>query len=230
MVEANGISMHVAEAGPEAGKVVLFLHGFAELWYSWRHQMRHLAALGYRCVAPDLRGYGDTDAPTDVECYTAFHLVGDVVGLLDALGVHKVYVVGHDWGALIAWYMCLFRPDRVTALVNTSVAFMRHVLICTGGAAIKPTQHFNRAYGPNYYICRFQEPGLAEKTLSAAHARQHVLGNLCGNRFTEGSEKLAELPSWLTENDIDYFVMAFHKTGFTGGINYYRNLDRYSAT
>ena len=89
-VEANGIAMHVAESGPEDGPAVLFLHGFPELWYSWRHQMAHLAARGYRCVAPDLRGYGGTEAPADVASYTAFHVVGDAVALLDALGIGKV--------------------------------------------------------------------------------------------------------------------------------------------
>ncbi|VAH97670.1 unnamed protein product [Triticum turgidum subsp. durum] len=158
-VEANGIAMHVAESGPEDGRAVLFLHGFPELWYSWRHQMAHLAARGYRCVAPDLRGYGGTEAPADVASYTAFHVVGDAVALLDALGIGKVFVVGHDWGAIIAWYLCLFRPDRVTALVNTSVAFMRHVFIRAGAAAVKTTDYFNQAYGPTYYICRFQGAG-----------------------------------------------------------------------
>uniref|UniRef100_A0A0E0D923 AB hydrolase-1 domain-containing protein n=1 Tax=Oryza meridionalis TaxID=40149 RepID=A0A0E0D923_9ORYZ len=204
-VEANGISIHVAEAGGEGGAAaaVLFLHGFPELWYSWRHQMEHLAARGFRCLAPDLRGYGDTDAPPEIESYSAFHVVGDLVALLDALGLAKVFVVGHDWGAIIAWYMCLFRPDRVTALVNTSVAFMRHVFIRSGADAVKTTDHFHKAYGPSYYICRFQ----------------------AGKPESEESPPLP-LPAWLTEEDVDYFAAAFERTGFTGGINYYRNMDR----
>ncbi|XP_062212929.1 uncharacterized protein LOC133913720 isoform X1 [Phragmites australis] len=237
-VEANGISMHVAEAGGEGAEgnsrpAVLFLHGFPELWYSWRHQLEHLAARGYRCVAPDLRGYGDTTAPPEVSSYSAFHVVGDVVGLLDALCLDKVFVVGHDWGALIAWYLCLFRPDRVIALVNTSVAFMRHVMIGTGAGAVKPTDHFNRTYGPNYYICRYQEPGVAEKEFSPANARYIVRQILC-SRFTseaDGGKKPevdddSPLPPWLTEADVDHFASAFERTGFTGGINYYRNMDR----
>ncbi|TVU43944.1 hypothetical protein EJB05_03365, partial [Eragrostis curvula] len=159
-VEANGISMHVAEAGGDGNgrPAIVFLHGFPELWYSWRHQMEHLAARGYRCVAPDLRGYGGTAAPPEVSAYSAFHIVGDVVGLLDALGLDKVFLVGHDWGALIAWYMCLFRPDKVIALVNTSVAFMRHIMIRAGADpdAVKTTEYFRRIYGPTYYIVRFQ--------------------------------------------------------------------------
>ncbi|KAM0878458.1 hypothetical protein ACQ4PT_034869 [Festuca glaucescens] len=230
-VAANGISVHVAEAGPEDGKAVLFLHGFPELWYSWRHQMAHLAARGYRCVAPDLRGYGATDAPPDVGAYSAFHVVGDAVALLDALGLTKVFVVGHDWGAIIAWYLCLFRPDRVTALVNTSVAFMRNVFIRTGPNAVKTTDHFNRAYGPTYYICRFQEPGVAEKEFAPAYAR-HIMTRILCNRFSERKAdgevqpEAEPLPAWLTEADIDHFTAAFEKTGFTGAINYYRNMDR----
>ncbi|KAL6638207.1 hypothetical protein ACP70R_025779 [Stipagrostis hirtigluma subsp. patula] len=237
-VEANGISMHVAETGDAEGitgrPAVVFLHGFPELWYSWRHQMEHLAARGYRCVAPDLRGYGGTAAPPEVSAYSAFHVVGDVVALLDALGLDKVFVVGHDWGALIAWYLCLFRPDRVTALVNTSVAFMRHVMIRAGPDAVKTTDYFNRTYGPTYYICRFQEPGVAENQFSPANARYLMRQILC-NRLTSesaGGKKPdaaaddSSLPPWLTEADVEYFASEFERTGFTGGINYYRNMDR----
>uniref|UniRef100_J3LUE6 soluble epoxide hydrolase n=1 Tax=Oryza brachyantha TaxID=4533 RepID=J3LUE6_ORYBR len=230
-VEANGISIHVAEAGGEGAPAVLFVHGFPELWYSWRHQMEHLAARGFRCLAPDLRGYGGTTAPPEIESYTAFHVVGDLVALLDALGLSKqVFVVGHDWGALIAWYMCLFRPDRVAALVNTSVAFMRHIFIRSGAGAVKATDYFLKAYGPTYYICRFQEPGVAEKELAPAHARQVMRKVLC-NRFTvhgagEPESEETPLPPWLTEADVHYFAAALERTGVTGGINYYRNMDR----
>jgi len=146
-----------------------------------------------------------------------------------------VFVVGHDWGAIIAWYLCMFRPDRVTALVNTSVAFMRHVFIRAGAGAVKTTDFFNRTYGPTYYICRFQEPGVAEKEFSPANARYIVRQILC-NRFTSeaaGGAKPAAaaadeepLPPWLTEADVDRFASEFERTGFTGGINYYRNMDR----
>ncbi|CDJ26419.1 hypothetical protein CFC21_045052 [Triticum aestivum] len=236
-VEANGISMHVAEAGPEvdAKGAVLFLHGFPELWYSWRHQMDHLGARGYRCIAPDLRGYGGTTAPPDVASYTAFHIVGDLVALLDTLGLAKVFVVGHDWGALIAWYLCLFRLERVKALVNTSVAFMRHIMIRNGPDFVNPIEYFNRAYGPNYYKCRFQEPGVAEKQFAPAHAKRlmrqmlcHCFshGVFCDEEMDDNKYPTSPLPPWLTEDDIDYFVTSFEKTGFTGAINYYRNFDK----
>ncbi|TVU43941.1 hypothetical protein EJB05_03362 [Eragrostis curvula] len=234
-VEANGISMHVAEAGGDGNgrPAIVFLHGFPELWYSWRHQMEHLAARGYRCVVPDLRGYGGTEAPAEVSAYSAFHIVGDVVGLLNALGLDKVFLVGHDWGALIAWYLCLFRPEKVIALVNTSVAFMRQIMIRAGPDAVKPTEYFRRIYGPTYYIVRFQEPGVAEEEFSPAKARYIMKQVLTGHfpdkaPMPEKPEPADDepLPSWLTEAEVDYFGSAFEKTGFTGGINWYRNMDR----
>ena len=182
-LEANGISMHVAEAGPvdASAPAVLFVHGFPELWYSWRHQMGYLAARHYRCVAPDLRGYGGTTAPPEPTSYTVFHIVGDLVALLDALHLPQVparssvprriefptkacrkfatcvgisgvqvFVVGHDWGAIVSWNLCLLRPDRVRALVNLSVAFMPR------RPGVKPLEYFRAAYGDDYYVCRFQ--------------------------------------------------------------------------
>ncbi|TQD91854.1 hypothetical protein C1H46_022564 [Malus baccata] len=120
-VEVNGIHMHVTEKGN--GPLILFVHNFPELWYSWRHQILALSDLGYRAIAPDLRGYGDTDAPASPSSYTCFHVVGDLMALLDAIAPdqEQVFVVAHDWGILIAWYLCLFRPDGVKALVSLSV-------------------------------------------------------------------------------------------------------------
>ncbi|CAN1343775.1 Epoxide hydrolase A [Linum perenne] len=113
-ISANGINIHVASTGDNNNttRAILFLHGFPQLWYTWRHQLVSLSSLGYRCIAPDLRGYGDTDAPSSAAAYTSFHVVGDLVALLDALEIERVFLVGHDWGATIAWHFCLFRPDR----------------------------------------------------------------------------------------------------------------------
>ncbi|KAL6893754.1 hypothetical protein ACP4OV_007852 [Aristida adscensionis] len=230
-VEANGISMHVAEAGPAGGSgsapAVLLVHGFPELWYSWRHQMRALAARGYRCLAPDLRGYGGTAAPPDPASYTIFHIVGDLVALLDALRLRQVFVVGHDWGAIVSWNLCLLRPDRVRALVNLSVAFMPR------RPGVKPVEYFRLAYGDDYYVCRFQEPGV-EAEFSSLDLNRFFKMALIGQ--TRGSSAMSlqkmrannkeiTLPSWVSEEDISYLASVYAKTGFAGGINYYRCLD-----
>ena len=115
-VEANGISIHLAEAG--SGPLVLFCHGFPESWYSWRHQLTALAEAGFRVVAPDMRGYGQTGQPHEIDQYTLFHLVGDMVGVLDALDARETVVVGHDWGAPVAWHCALLRPDRFRAVAG----------------------------------------------------------------------------------------------------------------
>lgn len=147
-VSVNGIQMHVAEKGE--GPVVLLIHGFPELWYSWRHQIVALSALGYRAVAPDLRGYGDSESPGPISSYTCMHIVGDLVGLVESLGVGEVFVVAHDWGAMIAWYLCLFRAEIVKAFVCLSVPFRPR------NPKMKPVESMRAFFGDDYYICRFQ--------------------------------------------------------------------------
>ena len=121
IVEANGIRIHVAERG--AGPLVVFCHGFPETWYSWRSQLRALSETGYRAVAPDMRGYGGTEAPGDVDKYTQLHLIGDMVGLVGALGEARAVIVGHDWGATVAWNAARLRPDMFRAVACLSVPF-----------------------------------------------------------------------------------------------------------
>lgn len=147
-VQTNGINMHVVEQG--TGPTVLLLHGFPEFWYTWRYQIPALAEAGYHVVAPDLRGCGQTDAPEAMEQYTAMHLVGDVVGLLDALGEKRVLLVGHDWGATVAWDVCLFRPDRVAAVVCLGVPFLP--IVPAAGSVVN---RLRQALGEGFYICRF---------------------------------------------------------------------------
>jgi pimeloyl-ACP methyl ester carboxylesterase len=120
-IEANGLNIHYAEAGQ--GPLVLLCHGFPESWYSWRHQLQALAEAGYHAVAPDMRGYGQTDKPEAIDQYTNFHLVGDMVSLAQALSAEKAVIVGHDWGAPVAWHAALFRPDRFRGVVGLSVPF-----------------------------------------------------------------------------------------------------------
>ncbi|XP_048440365.1 bifunctional epoxide hydrolase 2-like [Pyrus x bretschneideri] len=149
-VHVNGINMHVAEKGN--GPLILFIHGFPDLWYCWRHQILTISALGYRTVAPDLRGYGDTDAPVSPTSYPCFHMVGDLVALLDAIAPdqEQVFVVAHDWGVFIAWYLCLFRPDRVKALVSLSMQFRPR------NPQRKFIEMVQAACGDDYYMCKFQ--------------------------------------------------------------------------
>ncbi|XP_078439860.1 epoxide hydrolase 3-like [Wolffia australiana] len=225
-VEVNGINMHIAEKGE--GPVVLLVHGFPELWYSWRHQITALAAAGYRAVAPDLRGYGETDAPQSPAEYSIFHIVGDLVALIDVLGQDQVFVVGHDWGASIAWQLSLFRPDKVRALVNMSVAFSPR------SSKGRPLQSLRATFGQDYYIVRFQDSGAAE-ALFAKHGEESLFKRFFSYRepaplfisyldITPGEQ--VHLPPWLTEEDIRYYASRFEKTGFTPALNYYRSMDR----
>src|SRR5215831_15111945 len=157
-VETNGIHMHVAEAGE--GPLVLFLHGFPESWYSWRHQLAALAEAGYHAVAPDQRGYGQTDAPQDIASYSMLHLVGDVVGLLAALKETPAVVVGHDWGAPVAWNAALYRPDLVRAVAGLSVPFRPR-------GHRPPLDVYHELLGDRFYQVYFQQPGVAERDLEA---------------------------------------------------------------
>lgn len=231
-VSINGLEMHIAEKGQ--GPIVLFLHGFPELWYSWRHQIAYMAAHGYRAVAPDLRGYGDTlGAPKDdFSKFTIFHLVGDIIALIDYLvpdKEEKVFVVGHDWGAYLAWFLCLFRPDRVKALVNLSVHFVPR-------GPISSIDGLRAAYGDDHYVYRFQVPGEIEAEFAKIGTRTVVEKFLTyrdpapfrfpkGKGFGDSPNTTVELPDWLSKEDVDYYTAKFEKNGFTGGINYYRAFD-----
>ncbi len=152
-VETNGIRMHVAEQGE--GPLVILCHGFPESWYSWRHQLSALTQAGYRAVAPDMRGYGKTDRPEAIDKYTLLHLVGDMVGLVDALGERQAVIVGHDWGAPVAWHAALMRPDRFRGVAGLSVPFRPR-------SAVRPTTVMAQTDEEMFYQLYFQEPGVAE--------------------------------------------------------------------
>src|SRR5499427_4949091 len=153
MVEANGIRLHIAEQGQ--GPLVVLCHGFPESWYSWRHQLTALAAAGFHAVAPDMRGYGQSDRPQAIDQYTLFHLVGDMVGLLDAFGVEQAAIAGHDWGAPVAWHAALLRPDRFRAVIGLSVPFRPR------GAGAPPSGRPRRDDAMVYQLY-LQQPGEAE--------------------------------------------------------------------
>ncbi|MFS7943632.1 putative soluble epoxide hydrolase [Helianthus anomalus] len=231
-INVNGLNMHIAEKGE--GPLVLFLHGFPVLWYSWRHQILYFADHGYRAVAPDLRGFGQTTgAPVhDHTKFTFPHVVGDMIGLLDAITNEgeKVFVVGHDWGALTAWYLCLFRPDRVKALVNLSVAFIPWN---PNGDLV---ELLRREYGDDHYMTRFQKPGEIEAEFAKLMSYEAFMKKFLTLRdpgplyFLKGKGFLhsppdvpVTLPPWLSEEDIEYYASQHEKAGgLTGGINYYR--------
>src|SRR5262245_28405467 len=152
-VEANCMSWRIAEQGEVPA--VLLRHGFPESWYSWRHQLAALAAAGFRAIAPDMRGYGRSDRPAAIEQYTLLHLVGDMVGLLDALGIEQAAIAGHDWGAPVAWHAALLRPDRFRAVVGLSVPHRPRT-------SVVPTSVMPRRDDAVFYQLYFQTPGVAE--------------------------------------------------------------------
>lgn len=223
--------MHIAEAGE--GPTVLLLHGFPEGWYSWRHQMAALAEAGFHAVAPDQRGYGQTGGPEAIDQYSLLHLVGDAIGLLDALGEASVVVVGHDWGAPVAWHTALFRPDRVRGVAGLSVPFRPR-------GSRPPLDTMRKFFGERFYQVYFQEPGVAERDLEH-DVRRTMIGFLVGASgdaprvpdmmvgtagMTAEFEAPTLLPGWLTEGDVDHYVAEFERTGFRGPLNWYRNIDR----
>lgn len=233
-IEANGLGMHLAEAGH--GPLVLLCHGFPESWYSWRHQLQALAEAGYRAVAPDMRGYGGTDRPAGIEQYTLLHLVGDMVGLMDALGERHAVIAGHDWGAPVAWHAALLRPDRFRGVIGLSVPFRPR-------SAVRPTTAMPQTADEWFYQLYFQQPGVAEAELERDVRRSircllygasgdcpeaaKPIGMVprCGG-FLDDLADPAGLPPWLTETDIDVYADEFQRTGFSGGLNWYRNVDR----
>jgi pimeloyl-ACP methyl ester carboxylesterase len=236
-VESNGIKMHLAEDGE--GPLVVLCHGFPESWYSWRHQLKALAEAGYHAVAPDQRGYGQTDRPEAVEDYNLLLLSGDIVGLVDALGKTQAVIVGHDWGSPVAYFCALLRPDIFRAVVLLSVPYIQR-----SWTNIRPTEAMKQMAGENqFYQLYFQEPGKAENELEADVRKTMLmwLYSASGDappdkrwRFLFGkSETLLDigtvpetLPPWVTEVDLDFYVGEFKRTGFRGGLNWYRNIDR----
>lgn len=240
-VEANGIRLHVAEAGE--GPMVLFCHGWPESWYSWRHQLNALAEAGYRAVAPDMRGYGDSDRPEAIESYTLLHLVGDMVALVPALGAKDAVIIGHDWGGPVAWHSALLRPDVFRAVAGLSVPFRPR-------GSVRPTSAMPKTEQSVFYQLYFQTPGVAEAELErdARASIRRLLYSASGDvpRRTAvdapgddapGMVPRAgglltrmidppTLPAWLTEADIDMYAGEFVRSGFRGGLNWYRNIDR----
>ena len=234
-LDTNGIRMHVAETG--SGPLVVLCHGFPESWYSWRHQLTALAEAGYHAVAPHMRGYGDTEAPAAIEAYTLLHLVGDMVGLVSALGEKSAVIAGHDWGAPVAWHAALLRPDVFHGVIGLSVPFRPR-------SPVRPTSVMPQSETELFYQLYFQTPGVAEAELErdvrstirrlaftgsgdASGGRGGGIGMVPRNGgFLTQTVDPERLPAWLTEADIDAYAAEFARAGFRGGLNWYRNIDR----
>ncbi len=230
----DGVELSVTDAGD--GPVVLLVHGFPELAHSWRHQVAALADAGYRVLAPDMRGYGASDRPEVVTDYDIDHLTGDLVALLDDVGATQAVVVGHDWGSIVAWNFALLHPERTAGVVGMSVPFVPR-------PPAPPISIMRQLFADNFfYMVYFQEPGVADADLGRDAART-MRNLLCaratpdappdpttfandGRGFVDRIPEAGGLPSWLTEDELRVYTDTFTRTGFTGGINWYRNLDR----
>ncbi len=233
-VSANGLRHHVVDEG--RGPLVLLLHGFPETSHAWRHQVRALAAAGFRAIAPDVRGYGETDSPADVRDYRLSVLVDDAAGIVEALGEKRAVVVGHDWGASIAWECARRRPEVFHAIAAMSVPF-------TPRPPAPPTSILaKRFFGSFFYMLYFQEPGVAERELEADVRRslRLIYYGACGETqspglgfafkppgagLLEGMVDPPILPAWWSEADLDVLTASFQRSGFRGPINRYRAMD-----
>jgi soluble epoxide hydrolase / lipid-phosphate phosphatase len=233
-IATNGIELAVHEQGE--GPAVLLLHGFPELAYSWRHQIGPIADAGFRVIVPNQRGYGDSDAPADAQSYSVKNLVADVTGVLDALDVEQAIWIGHDWGAMPAWYSGVYAPERVAALGSLCTPYF------TPGEA-DLIKIYDELRGPEHYMATFQEPGVGEALLerdveatfrallrgrgytmdefeaAPAEVREVRAGVFVGDPQLFGDELL-------TDAELSVYVDTYTKTGFTGGLNWYRALHK----
>lgn len=237
IVDTNGVRLRVTDAGDPGAPVVVLAHGFPELSYSWRHQIPALAQAGYHVLAPDQRGYGGSSCPEPVGDYDVGALTGDLVGLLDDVGAERAVWVGHDWGAAVVWSAAQLHPDRVAAVAGLSVP-------PTPRSQTPPTEAFGRIFGDNFFYMRyFQQPGVADAELGADPARtvRRMFGGLrpppdekaAARMLAPGPTGLLDrlpepdgMPDWISSAELDYYTAEFARTGFTGGLNWYRNLDR----
>ena len=232
-VSVNRIELEVTHAG--TGRVVLLLHGFPEHAHSWRHQVDALADAGYHAIAPNQRGYGASTRPEQIADYSIHHLVGDAVALCDHYGAEAPVVVGHDWGAFVAWHAALMRPDRFAGVVGMSVPYVPRL--------DKSTLELvdERRNGGFHYIRYFQEPGVAEAELDGdvdGFMRAIMWGAsgdetgatppdpMTQTRMVDPTQVPDGLPDWLREEDLAIYVEAFRAAGFTGPLNWYRNFHR----
>jgi pimeloyl-ACP methyl ester carboxylesterase len=232
MIETNGIRLRTVVEGK--GPLVILLHGFPQCWYLWRHQIDPLIEAGFHVAVPDQRGYGGSDRPESIEAYNIIELTNDVVELADALGHEQFLVVGHDWGAPVAWHTALLHPQRVRAVVGMSVPYTRW----PAGVLTRQETFGDRFW----YMVYFQQPGVAEAELEAdlrkslrmtyfavsgdAPDKLWFVEKPATAKFLDGLVDPEPLPAWLTTADLDYYVAQYQQSGFRGPLNWYRNIDR----
>ena len=237
MIETNGVKLRTVVEG--SGPLIILLHGFPQCWYLWRHQIDPLVAAGFQVAVPDQRGYGGSDCPDKVEAYDAIQLTDDVTGIADALGHEKFYLVGHDWGAIVAWHVALLRPKRLHALFNMSVPWPWPPPASWKVGSYTRQESFGDRF---WYIVYFQAPGVVEAELEAdvRKSLRSVYFSVSGDvpddigfgskpatsKFLDGMVDPPSLPSWLTETDLDYYEAQYRQSGFRGPVNWYRNIDR----
>jgi pimeloyl-ACP methyl ester carboxylesterase len=232
LVRSNGIELHVAIAGE--GPLVVLCHGWPESWRSWRHQLGALAGAGFRAAAPDMRGYGGSEAPEPIEAYTILHLVADMVGLVEVLGEKQASIVGHDWGAVVAWHAALLRPDMFLAAAGMSVPY-------SPPSRLSLLDMLEKLGIENSYLSYFQKPGVAERRFEGdiELALLHILAGAAGDAsgdgifglhvsnkaFTSPTARPA-IPPWLAPEDFSELARSFRRRGFRGPLNWYRNMRR----
>jgi pimeloyl-ACP methyl ester carboxylesterase len=229
-VSANAIEIFLTEQG--RGPLVILCHGWPELSYSWRHQIPAIAEAGFHVVAPDMRGFGRTSAPADISAYSIFDHVGDMVALVAALGEKQAVIIGHDWGAPVAWHAALFRPDLFSAVAGLSVP-------PPSRGRGRPLDTLRESGITNFYWQYFQPPGVAEQeferdvgfTMRAVFGRG--FSNPAASLFVEEGKGFLgdpaiprQLPEWIAEDELSHFIASYQKSGFRGGLNWYRNIDR----
>lgn len=231
-IATNGIELAVYEAGQ--GTPVVLLHGFPELAYSWRNQISPIVDAGFRVIAPDQRGYGSSSAPRDWRSYTVKNLVDDLIGMLDALEIQQAVFFGHDFGSLPAWYSAVYAPERVLGVGSLCAPY-------SPPGKVDLVEAYNRVRGPNHYMATFQQPGVGEQMLERnVEATFRALMRRRGytmEQFEASSPAVREIPAGvfigepqlfgdelLSDEELEVYVAAFAKTGFTGGLNWYRAL------
>ena len=248
VIEGNGIQIHFVTKGD--GPAVVMCHGFPDNWYSWRNQIEALADAGYQAVAMSMRGYGKTSAPQAIDAYDINHLVGDVVAVTNHLNQGPVVIAGHDWGAPVAWFAGLMRPDLFRAVMGMSVPFINPIGALPEGIDLNGLMAQNAGPDRDYYRLFFQEPGKAEADLESDIERtmRGFLYLISGDALQNGdvqepfdghfpigetlTQQLvipAELPQWISEDVLAFYVEQITNSGFRGGLNWYRNINRLPA-